>query len=68
MWKDPIVEEIRRIREEYAAEFNYDLAAICRDLRKRQAEGGRVVVSRLPRRGEGEDEVGEVMEAPLEEM
>ncbi len=26
---DPIVEEIRKYRERYAAKFNYELAAIC---------------------------------------
>ena len=47
MSRDPIVDEIRRIREEYAAKFNYDLAAICKDLREKQAQSGRKVV-RLP--------------------
>lgn len=47
---DPIVEEIRKYREQYAAKFNYDLAAICKDLRERQATCGREVVSRPPRR------------------
>jgi hypothetical protein len=28
MWEDEIVEEIHRIREEYARSFNYDLDAI----------------------------------------
>jgi hypothetical protein len=50
MWRDPIVEEIRRYREEYAARFNYDLAAICRDLRERQKQSGRKVVSLPPKR------------------
>ena len=27
-WKDPIVEEVRKVREEHAAKFNYDLVAI----------------------------------------
>ncbi len=49
MWRDPIVEEIRRYRQEYAAQFNHDLKAICRDLRKRQKQGGRKVVSLPPR-------------------
>lgn len=49
MWKDPIVEEVRRLREEYAARFNHDLAAICRDLRERQQKGGRTVVSLMPK-------------------
>ncbi len=47
---DPIVEEIRKYREQYAASFNYDLMAICKDLRKRQATCGREVVSRPAKR------------------
>ena len=50
MWQDPIVEEIRRIRDEHAKKFNYDLHAICEDFRKRQLLSGRTVVSRPPRR------------------
>jgi hypothetical protein len=45
MWKDEIVEEIHRIREEYAKSFNYDLDAIFEDLRKKQAQSGREVVN-----------------------
>ncbi len=48
--RDPIVEEIRKHREQYAAKFNYDLAAICKDLRDRQATCGREVVSRPAKR------------------
>ncbi len=50
MWQDPIVEEVRRWREQYAAEFNYDLKAICRDLREKQKESGRDIVSLPPKR------------------
>ena len=50
MWRDPIVEEVRRIRDEHAKKFNYDLHAICEDFRKRQRLSGRTVVSRPPRR------------------
>jgi hypothetical protein len=45
MWTDEIVEEIHRIREEYAKSFNYDLEAIFADLRKKEAESGREVVT-----------------------
>jgi hypothetical protein len=45
MWKDEIVEEIHRIREEYAKSFNYDLDAIFADLRKKEAESGREIVN-----------------------
>ena len=50
MWRDPIVEEVRRYRQEYAARFDYDLKAICRDLRERQRKGGRKIVSLAPKR------------------
>lgn len=36
MCDDPIVEEVRRIRQEYAKEFDYDVRAIAVDLRRRQ--------------------------------
>lgn len=45
MWKDEIVEEIHRIREEYAKSFNYDLNEIFADLRKKQEESSREVVT-----------------------
>ena len=50
MWVDPIVEEIRRIRDEHAKRFDYDLHAICEDIRKRQSVSGCQVVSRPPRK------------------
>jgi len=44
MWQDPIVEDVHRIREKLAAEFNFDVKAIFADLRKSQASwGGRLV-------------------------
>ncbi len=42
---DPIVEEIHKIREEYAAEFDYDIDAMFEDLNKRQAESNHKIVS-----------------------
>ena len=49
MAKDPIVEEVRRIRDEYAARFDYDLGAIYRDLKEREQRGEFCVVYRRPR-------------------
>ena len=49
MAKDPIVEEVRRIRDAYAARFNYDLDAIYRDLKEREQRGEFSVVYRRPR-------------------
>lgn len=45
MWIDQIVEEIRRIREEYARSFEYDLDAIFADLRQKEAKSGQEVVT-----------------------
>jgi hypothetical protein len=50
MWEDPIVEEVRRIREEHAAQFGYDLKAIYDDLKESEKKSGRVVVSFPPKR------------------
>ena len=46
---DPIVEEVRKARDAYAKGHNYDLDAICRDLRERQQKGHRKVVSFPPK-------------------
>jgi hypothetical protein len=45
MQKDQIVEEIRDIRKSHAAKFNYDLKAICVDMKKKEKECGHPVVS-----------------------
>ncbi|MBN2358577.1 MAG: hypothetical protein JXR83_03940 [Deltaproteobacteria bacterium] len=45
MAKDPIVDEVRRIRAEQAAEYSYDLKAILVAARKRQQRSGKKVVS-----------------------
>ncbi|GAB4207228.1 MAG: hypothetical protein Fur006_64970 [Coleofasciculaceae cyanobacterium] len=45
MWKDEVLEEIYTIREEHAKAFNYDLKAICEDLRKKQAASNRQIIS-----------------------
>jgi hypothetical protein len=45
MWKDEILEDLYQIREEHAKSFNYDLQAICDDLREKQAASGRRLVS-----------------------
>jgi hypothetical protein len=41
---DPIVDEVRKARDEYAAQFNYDLQAMVRDLREQQRKSGRTFV------------------------
>lgn len=49
MKPDPIVEEVRKIREAHAAKFGYDLAAICRDLKGREKEANYSLVRRPPK-------------------
>ena len=53
MTDDPIVEEVRRYREQYAAQFHFDLAAMFDDLRRGTEEAkrsGRTVIALPPRR------------------
>ena len=50
MYKDEIVEEVRRVKEEHAAQYGYDIRAMFRALREKQKKNGRKVVSPAPRR------------------
>jgi hypothetical protein len=50
MWKDTIVEEVREIRQQYAAQFNYDLDAIFQDLKKQEQGCEHEVVSFPPKK------------------
>lgn len=43
--RDTIIDEVRKIRDEYARQFNYDLHAMCLDLRREQSLGGSPIVS-----------------------
>jgi hypothetical protein len=47
MWEDPIVAEVHRVREQIAAQYGYDIGAMFADMRKRQAELGNRLVSRV---------------------
>ena len=42
---DPIVDEVRRIRDAHAAKFNYDLRAIFQDIKEQERRSGREFVS-----------------------
>lgn len=48
--KDPIVEEVRRARDAYARQFNYDLDAICEDLRNPDKTAGHPTILLPPKR------------------
>jgi len=49
MLNDPIVEELRRIRQDYAKQFDYDVRAIAADLRKREQKHRERLVSFPPK-------------------
>lgn len=49
---DPIVEEVRRVRDAHAARFQYDLDAIFRDIKEQEKKSGRKFVSFPPRQFE----------------
>lgn len=53
MLKDPIVDEVRRIREEQAAKHGFDVKVIIAEARKRQRKSGRKVVSFIPKKRVG---------------
>ena len=44
MWEDPIVAEVRRIREQLSAKFDFDVDAIFADIQRRQVELGHRLV------------------------
>ena len=50
IWTDPIVDEVRRVRDAHAAKFDYDLRAIFRDLKAKEAASGREYLRYEPRR------------------
>ena len=46
MWNDPIVEDTRKIRDELAARFNYDVQKLGQYYLSRQQEADRELVRR----------------------
>ena len=56
--EDPIISELRAIREAYAARFDYDVEAMFRDIRARQEASGRDYVRLPTRRTAGDGGLG----------
>ena len=54
-WNDEIVEEVRRVRQENAEKFNFDISAICADIRKKQAESKRKIIVSTEQNKVGQD-------------
>ena len=49
LWRDPIVAEVRQVRESLFAAAGYDIREFCRRLREEQVTSGHPVVTRPPR-------------------
>ena len=49
MWKDPIVEEVRKVREAHAAQYDYDLKVIYQAIKREEADSRRKFVKLLPK-------------------
>jgi len=47
-----ILEEIHQYREEHAKAFNYDVAAMFADWRKRQAKSGKKAITLSPKKSD----------------
>ncbi len=62
-WKDEIVEEVRKVRDEHAAKFDYDISAICEDIRRKQSKSGRKVIRTRKNRDINEQSNVEVLKA-----
>jgi hypothetical protein len=52
MSKDPIVEEVRAMRDKNAKQFDYDSGAIYRDLKNQETKTDRKFISLPPKRME----------------
>ena len=50
MKQDDVIAEVRRIRDEHAARFGYDLEAIVCDFRSREGKDGGRMVTLPPKR------------------
>ena len=50
MSRDYIVDEVRRIREEQAEKYEFDIRAIIDAARKRQRKSGHKIVSFVPKK------------------
>jgi hypothetical protein len=48
--KDPIVTQVRRVRDAHARRFGFDIHAICEDIRKVEVASGHPLVRLRPRK------------------
>ncbi len=50
MSRDPIIDEVRAVRDAIAREFNYDIEHLAESLRREQQQSDRKVVRLSPRK------------------
>ncbi len=50
MWQDPVVEEVRQIRDAFAAKYHYNLREMFEALKEMEDKNNRPTVSFPPRR------------------
>lgn len=48
--EDPVVLEVRRIKERHAAKYGYDIDKMVKALRRRETKSGHRLISLAPRR------------------
>ena len=49
MYRDPIIDEIHKYREEHAAKFNYDIRKIIEYYKERQKQSNKKIVNFINR-------------------
>ena len=54
MYRDPIIDEIHKYREEHAAEFNYNIRKVVEYYMKRQKQSNKKIVNFIKRKEEEE--------------
>lgn len=60
---DEIVDEVRQVRDEHAKKFNYDISAICADIRQKQAASTYQIVTATAKEVEVKDKAAETRQA-----
>ncbi len=65
---DPILAEIRRIREEFSRRFHGDIDAMAQEMRRLAEDAGRTGVNRPPRRPPGWTSPGGATDSHLAEV
>ena len=64
MFDDPIINEVRKVRAEIAARFNYDVSAIGAYYQELQTQSGMETVTRAPKRVRPNIQADETTEPP----